>query len=356
MSVAKTSTCGAASAIVTPITPAPVPTSATRTARPSMRASAASTSASVVARGVNTRPGAVRKSSPWKVVSVRIGSWRIGMLITGARRNGTGTVETRLPDAADADARQRQLTRMGNAAAGAGLSLLMQGNTAEAREWFDRACERYRESWADAPPGSWGRPIGDPQGAHPRAATGPAPSATRAGRSSRVPTMPATPIGRYAAALAHAVLREWDDAADRRRCSASGRELPGDVADALAALVVTRSDRVHRRPSSPCSSRSRRATPTSRIFPPRTPCSCCRRSPSGAGSRRPSSSRRSCPRRFGFSSSRPSAPTTSRFTGRSCSRKRRIAAKTQRIATMIPTTMKKVSHIYSVDEVGGRRS
>ena len=37
--------------------------------------------------------------------------------------------EARLGDAADADARQRQLTRLGNAAGGAGLALLMQGRT-----------------------------------------------------------------------------------------------------------------------------------------------------------------------------------------------------------------------------------
>src|ERR1044072_226327 len=67
--------------------------------------------------------------------------------------------ESRLPEAADPDTRQRQLTRMGNAAAGAGLALLMERSTDDAREWFDRACDRYRESWEDAPPGSWGRPI-----------------------------------------------------------------------------------------------------------------------------------------------------------------------------------------------------
>ena len=64
--------------------------------------------------------------------------------------------ESRLPDAADADARQRQLTRLGNAAGGAGLALLMQGRPDEAGEWFQRAAARYRESFAEAPPGSWG--------------------------------------------------------------------------------------------------------------------------------------------------------------------------------------------------------
>ena len=68
--------------------------------------------------------------------------------------------ESRLPDAEDHDARQRQLTRMGNAAAGAGVAQLMGGNTDAAREWFWKAVERYRESYEHAPPGSWGRPIG----------------------------------------------------------------------------------------------------------------------------------------------------------------------------------------------------
>ena len=48
----------------------------------------------------------------------------------------------RLPD--DPDARQRQLTRMGNAAAAAGLCALMAGE--DGRGWLLRAAERYRES------------------------------------------------------------------------------------------------------------------------------------------------------------------------------------------------------------------
>jgi hypothetical protein len=68
--------------------------------------------------------------------------------------------ESRLPGAEDADARQRQLTRMGNAAGGAGLALLMSGRMDDAGDWFHRAAERYRESFADAPPESWGRPLG----------------------------------------------------------------------------------------------------------------------------------------------------------------------------------------------------
>src|SRR5207247_7907302 len=119
--------------------------------------------------------------------------------------------ESRLPDANDADTRQRQLTRLGHAAAGAGLTLVMQGRTEEAREWFDRACERYRESWQDAPPGSWGRPIAilkariladDWDGAERDARWTLDQGASEA----------ESPIGRYAAALAHEVLGEWEDA------------------------------------------------------------------------------------------------------------------------------------------------
>jgi hypothetical protein len=145
--------------------------------------------------------------------------------------------EFRLPDAEDADTRQRQLTRMGNAAAGAGLSLVMQGRTDEAREWFDRACVRYRESWQDAPPGSWGRPIailkarvlsGDWGGAERDAAWTLEQGADAA----------QSPIGRYAAALAYAVLARWADmriAADALRL---GEGFPNDVADALTFIAA----------------------------------------------------------------------------------------------------------------------
>jgi hypothetical protein len=144
---------------------------------------------------------------------------------------------SRLPDAEDADARQRQLTRMGNAAAGAGLAVVMQGDTRDAREWFDRACDRYRESWGDAPAGSWGRPIailkarvlsGDWDGAEQDARWTLEQGADKA----------ESPIGRYAAALAHAVLREWDDmriAADALRL---GENFPADVADALSFIAA----------------------------------------------------------------------------------------------------------------------
>jgi tetratricopeptide (TPR) repeat protein len=141
----------------------------------------------------------------------------------------------RLPE--DGDERQRQLTRMGNAAWAAGLSLLMLGRREEARAWLLRAAERYRESWAGAPPGSWGRPIGamkarliadDREGALADAAW-----ALEAGAADSE-----SPIGRYAAALAHLV-RGDDEEAGALAATVQGRDdFPAAVAHTLAALAV----------------------------------------------------------------------------------------------------------------------
>ena len=147
--------------------------------------------------------------------------------------------EERLPDAADADVRQRQLTRMGNAAYGAGLSLLMAGRRDEAREWLAHAAERYRESYADAPPGSWGRPIGALKA---RILAGDwHAAAAEAGWALELGAAEAeSPIGRYAAALAHLALGEDEQArvhADAIRTRAEG-DFPADVGDALAMIAA----------------------------------------------------------------------------------------------------------------------
>jgi hypothetical protein len=145
--------------------------------------------------------------------------------------------EARLPDAEDQDARQRQLTRMGNAAAGAGLARLMGGDTQEAREWFARAVERYRESYELAPPGSWGRPIAilkarilssDWDGAEADARWTLEQDAADAESS----------IGRYAGALALLVLGRDDEArmlADELR---TRDDFPTPVGDALAFIAA----------------------------------------------------------------------------------------------------------------------
>jgi hypothetical protein len=140
---------------------------------------------------------------------------------------------TRLPE--EPDERQRQLTRTGNAAWAAGLSLLMLGRREKGDAWLLRAADRYRESWPDAPPGSWGRPIGamksrlvagDIEGAR-----GDAHWALDAGAAGSE-----SPIGRYAAALAHLVLEE-DEVAQELATTLQGRDdFPSTVAKALGPL------------------------------------------------------------------------------------------------------------------------
>ena len=140
---------------------------------------------------------------------------------------------SRLPD--DPDARQRQLTRMGNAAGAAALTAVMAGWDGD--EWFARAAERYRESWEDAPPGSWGRPIGaikarilagDWEGAEDDARW-----ALEAG-----PAESDSSIGRYAAALAYAVLGEWAEVRLHADYARTHETFPSEVADALAFIAA----------------------------------------------------------------------------------------------------------------------
>ncbi len=143
--------------------------------------------------------------------------------------------EARLPD--DPDERQRQLTRMGNAAGGAGLALLMQGRGDEAQEWFARAAERYRESWENAPPDSWGRPIGAIKS---RILAGDSAGAEAEARWAleQGPAEATSPIGRYAATLALLTLGRYEEA---RPVASSIRErddFPEAVADALAAICA----------------------------------------------------------------------------------------------------------------------
>src|SRR5215468_525060 len=117
--------------------------------------------------------------------------------------------ERRLPDAGDADARQRQLTRLGNASAGAGLALLMLGRRGEAAAALTRAAERYRESFADAPPDSWGRPIGAVK-ARILAGDWDGAAADSQWTLDAGAATAASPIGRYSAALASLVLADYE--------------------------------------------------------------------------------------------------------------------------------------------------
>jgi hypothetical protein len=145
--------------------------------------------------------------------------------------------EARLPGIGDPDERQRQLTRMGNAATGAGLALLMERRRDEAPAWFARAADRYRESYAGAPPGSWGRPIGAVK------ARLLADDRTGAGRDARWALAEGaaeseSPIGRYAACLAQLVLGCDDDATALAETLVSRDDFPRDVAAALLAIAA----------------------------------------------------------------------------------------------------------------------
>lgn len=145
--------------------------------------------------------------------------------------------ERRLPDAADPDQRQRQLTRMGNAGYGAGLSALMLGEAVTAHTWLTRAAERYRESFRDAPPGSWGRPIGAIK-AHVLARDWPAATDAAHWALDAGAADSESPIGRYCAALALLVLGREDEArvhADEIRVR---DDFPRDVGDALAMIAA----------------------------------------------------------------------------------------------------------------------
>jgi hypothetical protein len=145
--------------------------------------------------------------------------------------------EQRLPDADDPDLRQRRLTRMANAAYGGGLALLMAGRREEAGEWLARAAERYRESFADAPPASWGRPIGAIKArllaGDWKAAGDEARFALDAGAAEAD-----SPIGRYAAALACLVLGDDETARLHADAIRTREDFPEAVGDALAYLAA----------------------------------------------------------------------------------------------------------------------
>jgi hypothetical protein len=144
--------------------------------------------------------------------------------------------ERRLGDASDDDPRQRQLTRLGNTAWAAGLCLLMNDRRDESAAWFRRAAGRYRESWQEAPPDSWGRPIGAMKSL--LLAGDDASEAARWALDAGAVDA-ASPIGRYAGTLALLVLGRDDEALALASTLRDRDDFPGDVADALATLAAS---------------------------------------------------------------------------------------------------------------------
>jgi tetratricopeptide (TPR) repeat protein len=145
--------------------------------------------------------------------------------------------ERRLPDAGEPDVRQRQLTRLGNASAGAGLALLMLGRPDEAAAALTRAAERYRESFADAPPDSWGRPIGAVK-ARILAGDWDGAAADAQWAFDTGAATAASPIGRYAAALASLALEDYEQARFHADEIRTHDGFPPDVGDALAFVAA----------------------------------------------------------------------------------------------------------------------
>jgi hypothetical protein len=141
----------------------------------------------------------------------------------------------RLPD--DPDTRQRQLTRMGNAAYGAALAMLMLGDGEAAAKRFQDAAGTYLASYADAPPGSWGRLIAMMKASI--LAEDWAAAEEYASRTLEEGALDsASPIGAYAAALALLTLGRDEDARRPAITLRDRDDFPPSVADAVATLAA----------------------------------------------------------------------------------------------------------------------
>jgi len=131
----------------------------------------------------------------------------------------------------------QSLVLRGNAAYGAGLALLMAGRDAEARAWLERASAAWRESWAEATPTSWGRPIGAVKALLLAGDDGGAAEAAEWALSLGCEGAE-SPIGRYAAALALLALGRDVEARHSAESIQARDDFPVAVADALAFISV----------------------------------------------------------------------------------------------------------------------
>jgi tetratricopeptide (TPR) repeat protein len=141
----------------------------------------------------------------------------------------------RIPD--EPDPRQRQLTRIGNAAYGAGLAHLMLGQTEQVADWLKRAAKTYEDSYADAPPGSWGRLVAMIKSSILADDWSGAEAYSRRTLDEGAADTD-SPIGRYAAALALLTLGRDEEARAAADSIRERDDFPHDVADALATLAA----------------------------------------------------------------------------------------------------------------------
>jgi hypothetical protein len=130
-----------------------------------------------------------------------------------------------------------QVVRTGNAAWGAGLSLLMLGRDEEAALWLDRAAGLWRSSWEHATETSWGRPIGAVKAELIAGRDREAADHARWALALRTAEAE-SPIGRYAAVLALLTLGRFDEAEEVAATLVGRDDFPADVAAALAAIAA----------------------------------------------------------------------------------------------------------------------
>jgi hypothetical protein len=139
------------------------------------------------------------------------------------------------------DEDERALVRRGNTAYAAGLALLMAGNP-DAALWLQRAASRWRESWdAGDAADAWGRPVGALKAS--LLADDEAGVLEHARWALELETMTAaSPIGRYAAAVALLSTGRWAEALAVAGSLRARDDFPRDVADALACVAADDSD------------------------------------------------------------------------------------------------------------------
>ena len=129
---------------------------------------------------------------------------------------------------------ERALVMQGNTAYAAGLALLM-AHDPRAAEWLRRAAAQWRESWSGGE--AWGRPIGALK-ASLLAGDEPALEALAPWTLELGTATSASPIGRYAAALALLALGRWPEARHVAESLRERDDFPHDVADALAYVAA----------------------------------------------------------------------------------------------------------------------